>query len=184
MSVDLSALSREALKALEPLLQAAYERGRKDTLAAIIAAANAPMEAATEKPAVLAAVVTSNGPARAGGGIWPHDPALLSRQSNGKAPRGLVPTVVPSVMVDKPFLTVRQIEDLVVAADERISPKSVGNELRRQEGVMYERDVPGGYRWRLIGQKVEAEGGDETKPSASDFNFTQGGAHGTTLATH
>ncbi|MGN6817995.1 MAG: hypothetical protein ACTHJR_04930 [Sphingomonas sp.] len=91
------------------------------------------------------------------------------RSPSGKAPRGTVPRVLDQMLTDRPGLTILEYEALAPEYDDRISIRSVGNELRRFEGTKYERDRPGGYQWFLKGQKDK--GSDTPGKAASDPLF-------------
>lgn len=65
-----------------------------------------------------------------------------------KAPRGLVAKAIREVLKADPGLPISEIEARVIAAYPVISPKTIGNELRRQEGLEYRRE--GKYSWFLI----------------------------------
>lgn len=67
-----------------------------------------------------------------------------------KAPRGLVAKAIRDVLTDQPGLPITEIEALVTDRFPIISPKSVGNELRRQEGVEYRRE--GKYSWFVMSE--------------------------------
>ncbi|MEN6630451.1 MAG: hypothetical protein ABFC42_12495 [Sulfuricella sp.] len=58
-----------------------------------------------------------------------------------RAPRGLAEELLDRILSERPGLTQQEVEDAVVAADSRISPKSVYNRLRDYErkGKKYRR---------------------------------------------
>lgn len=90
-------------------------------------------------------------------------------EAQPRAPRGLVGEVVGKLLREHPGLTITELEDLVAKVDDRIAPKSVGNELRRFEGKKYHR--LNGREWFLIGGRAEKEtAGSATNdsPAASD----------------
>lgn len=87
-----------------------------------------------------------------------------------RAPRGSVGKAIDTVLAEHHGLMVPQLEEAVLQIDAEIAKKSIGNELRRMEGTKYKRDRPGGYRWFLIDQQVDQEGGEPTpQTSASEL---------------
>jgi hypothetical protein len=74
-------------------------------------------------------------------------------------PRGTIGPLIDRVLGDSPGLRAAEVEAKVVELDSKITPASVGNELRRYRGKRYYRDD--GMRWHLIGdtEKETAEAG-------------------------
>ena len=89
-----------------------------------------------------------------------------------RAPRGSVGKAIDTVLSERPGLLVPQLEEAVLEVDPEIAKKSVGNELRRMEGTKYKRDRPSGYRWFLINQPVDQEGGESTLQPSTPPIFT------------
>ena len=58
-------------------------------------------------------------------------------------------------LTNTPGQTIVDLEKTVQMMDGRVNRKTVGNQMRRFDGVLYERD---GHRWYLKGQKQSAEG--------------------------
>ena len=77
-------------------------------------------------------------------------PAAVPEQKPSRAPRGAVDRAIGQVLKVHPGLTAQEVEEAALAFDPEVSRKSVGNNLRRLEGVKYRRDKPGGYHWFLI----------------------------------
>ena len=160
------------IAAIEAGLKAAYEQGASDTLARIVAAARAPgaVEAAAPTPTVTP---TPSAPA--------EEAAGASTSYNPRAPRGLVRQVLVPIMKTMPGLLISEYETLAIAEDSRMSPKSIGNELRRGEGKAYERR---GYRWYLLDAETN-EAPDTAREEGSDassVSSNHGGPHGAALA--
>ena len=144
---------QQILQQMNQLARAAYDRGFQAGGIAmrnsIIAAANAPMM--LRGGAVTVDAMT--------GAIYDVDPMVqhhaVERASGGpRAPRGLVADIIRSALTHNPGQTIVQLEKFADLTDDRVNRKTVGNQLRRFEGVLYERD---GYRWYLKGQKQSAE---------------------------
>jgi hypothetical protein len=123
----LQAIEREAAELLKTRLLAAYQAGWADARAAILSAANMQgLSGASDEP--------------------PYDITL--RHSVGKrAPKGLLTSVLSQALRDNPGATAQELEQRLPSYDARVSPKSVGNELRRGENERYRRS---GGLWYLI----------------------------------
>jgi len=166
MVYDPTALSGKLLADFEAALKGAYEQGVRDGIARIVAAAQAPLDGAVPAPSQIGQSV-----ARADENV----------EIAPKAPRGTVPIVVQAMLKDHPGKTIYEYERLYKRYDDRISDKSVGNELRRFEGEKYERDAPNGHRWFLIGQKDEAKDAAGNEQSSASDHSNQGGSYGAAL---
>ena len=117
-------------------VQDAYERGRedgaRDVRNAILKAANI-HRLPTEGGPITDALKKV------------HEPSSDTKSS--RAPRGLVTDTMTRLLNQKPGQPVKELEEAVVAADERIAIKSVGNTLRRLENKRYFRD---GDQWYAV----------------------------------
>jgi hypothetical protein len=128
----------------------AYERGFKAGSEAmrnsiLHAATSAPITGAGgSKPIVVVAGV-GKAPAYYGGGA--EIPAAP------RAPRGLVASAIKDVLTASPGMPITEIEKLVLERHPEISPKTIGNELRRGEGDRYVRN--GKYSWLLKSEEAE-----------------------------
>jgi hypothetical protein len=154
------------LAEVNQLVRAAYERGFQAGGIAmrnsIIAAANAPM---TLKGGSL---TMSTGPFESG---RVYDLDLSARRETAgagggggpRAPRGLVANLIRIALTNTPGQTIVDLEKTVQMMDSRVNRKTVGNQMRRFDGVLYERN---GHRWYLKGQKQSAE--DPGKDSSAD----------------
>ena len=68
-----------------------------------------------------------------------------------RAPRGLIDDVLEAVLQAKPGMTLEEVEAAVVAADDRIAPKSVYNKLRHWEKQNRKFRRARDQRWYRIG---------------------------------
>lgn len=82
-------------------------------------------------------------------------------ETQKRAPKGLLTQVVTQVLRETPGLTLTEIEARAVSRDDRISSRSIGNELRRLEGSHYRREDK---RWFISSQEV---GGDPAQITAT-----------------
>ena len=100
-----------------------------------------------------------------------------------RATRGAVRDAVQEIIGQHPGLTIVEYEKIAAEKAPHVAKKSIGNELRRGEGTLYERNVPGGNLWFPKGQKNEAAVGDH-QPAASLFHTSRKGgeAHEATTA--
>jgi hypothetical protein len=81
------------------------------------------------------------------------------REPAKRAPRGIVGRAIRRVLAESVGgADLPEIESRVLMERPDISRKSVGNELRRLEGDLYERDRPRGHRWFLIQKGQEGVG--------------------------
>lgn len=78
-----------------------------------------------------------------------------------KARRGAVGQAIREVLTASPGLPIIEVEKRVLEANPQVAPKSIGNALRRGEGVEYRRE--GKYNWFLIGEP-------ESKSSAPEWD--------------
>ena len=79
----------------------------------------------------------------------------IDEENAKRAPRGLTREVITLVLGDEPGLEINDLQAKVVAFDERVSPKTVYNEVNREKGRLY-RERFG--KWFLIKESdVEAQ---------------------------
>lgn len=109
-------------------LRDAYHAGWQDARAAILSAAALPPGPPAEPQTGMS------------------DNLQFRQRAGRRAPKGLLTSVLTKVIADHPGSTVQELERLMPSYDDRVSPKSVGNELRRGEGERYVRD---GTLWYL-----------------------------------
>jgi hypothetical protein len=128
---NLEAIEREMAETIKAKLLAAYEAGWADARSAILSAASlrAPLNA------LEYAAATEGG-----------------RSKDKRAPRGLLTAVLVRALGDHPGSTAQELESRLPAYDSRVSPKSVGNELRRGESLG--RYVREGALWYLPSYKA------------------------------
>ena len=121
---------------IQALMQEVYEAGRRDGGAAmrdaILKAAEVPVSRATQ----------------------PRLPVISDQEGNARAPRGLLPQVIARAMASKGGMTEQQIVDAVVAIDDRVSPRSVGGQLRRFRDKVYRQE---GRKWFLMSGRAAGE---------------------------
>lgn len=79
-----------------------------------------------------------------------------------RAPKGLVPAVIRHVLETHPGSTTAEITSMIKIIERRVAAASVGNELRRFDGKLYERD---GRKWFLKGQMKSAGESTTTAPA-------------------
>jgi hypothetical protein len=95
--------------------------------------------------------------------------AEARREPAKRAPRGIVGLAIRRVLEESGGgADLPDIENRVLTWRPDISRKSVGNELRRLEGIHYERDRPRGHRWFLIRKDQEGVGGSAAPAPTSD----------------
>jgi hypothetical protein len=123
---------------VEDAFQRGYKQGAADMRESIMRAASVGPESVSQ-PAPARTVSAA------------HKPTVDMRYSD-RAPRGLVGKLIDKVLVEHPGLPIFRIEKRVIAMDERVAVKSIGNELRRLKGKKYRQD---GRIWFLIDQSVE-----------------------------
>jgi hypothetical protein len=75
-----------------------------------------------------------------------------------RAKRGLLPTIMEKMLTDYPGLTAQEYIQRIVQYNSGVKANSVGNELRRGDGIRYERRDKG---WFLIKKGIEAEASSE-----------------------
>jgi hypothetical protein len=127
------------LDQMRPIILAALAGARKagadEARAAIIKAATGfePIALAEREPPFVRA---------------PNGEAPLRNAAGQRSPRGLLTRALESALTVKPGSTTSDIEQHAAMYDSRIARKSVGNELRRQNGTRYRRDAEGG--WHLM----------------------------------
>lgn len=71
----------------------------------------------------------------------------VDKSRNSRAPRGLLQKVVAEVLREEAGLSGFTIAERAVKLDPRISERSVGGELRRNNGIFYRKE---GRGWHLI----------------------------------
>lgn len=86
--------------------------------------------------------------------------------TSARAPRGAVGRLLAEVLADHPGLTTTEIELIAGDYDKGVATKSIGNELRRFQGMKYRRDDSG--KWFLIGGDA-AETEAPAESSAGDL---------------
>ncbi len=77
----------------------------------------------------------------------PSAPTVNAAEAGSRAPRGLLPQVMAQAMASGEGMTEQEIVDAVVAIDQRVSPRSIGGQLRRFRGTIYRQE---GRRWFLL----------------------------------
>jgi len=80
-------------------------------------------------------------------------PARNSTAKSGRAPKGTVGEFIARTLYRNPGQTQRDIE-IAADAEDDISTTSVGNELRRNEGIRYVKDEQ--KRWYFIGRDTNS----------------------------
>ena len=129
------------------LISEAYERGWKDGAAD---ARHRILRAAESESGISSAALAPTHPASHGGQSV-HPVASL--------PRGTLRPVVTAIMSQNPGKSLSEITRLVVKADPRISPYSVGNEVRRNNGKMYKSIKS---KWYIIAGAASSKVADAT----------------------
>jgi hypothetical protein len=81
-----------------------------------------------------------------------------------RAPRGLLRDVIRDALTARPGMTEMELQDAVRTLDARVSPRSVGGELRRRRGIDYRQE---GRRWFLISSIKEGAGPSVEAPPAT-----------------
>jgi hypothetical protein len=118
------------LDQMKLLMEAAFNEGRRvgaqEMRAAIMRAAGAPLQDAAQ------AVFEARSAARA--------------QQDVRAPRGLLRNALREALTQRPGATEIELQELVEKMDTRVSPRSVGGELRRMRGSLYRQE---GRKWFL-----------------------------------
>lgn len=148
------------IKEIEALLQLAYEQGVSDGIQRVFDAVKTPKQSTAQA---------------ADFSVRP----MLPQHHHQRAPRGLVAEVLAAVLAEKPGLTISDYEWLVTQRDGRISERTVGNELRRYEGVRYKRQ---GYRWFPIGSEEQETAGSPTTERPAVSHWQQEGGDGDAAA--
>jgi hypothetical protein len=117
------------VRKIQALMLEVYEAGRRDGGAAM---RDAILKAA-EVPALRSVDV---------------QPSNAKRSEAGtRAPRGLLPQVLGQAMAGGQGMTEQQIIDAVAAIDQRVSPRSIGGQLRRFRDKVYRQE---GRHWFLL----------------------------------
>ncbi len=168
MPFDPKSLTGEIVSQMEAALKAAYEKGVQDGIDRIVAAAKEPMTLSTTNKVAIGY----------GSSAGAQDAKAADDKPVRRAPRGLVPKVVAEMLVEHPGKIIAEYEQMVEGYDNRVSAKSVGNELRRHEDRKYRRNDNG--EWFPMSGNKEAGDGRETNSPASE-NTNQGERYGTAL---
>ncbi len=86
-----------------------------------------------------------------------------------RAPRGAVGAMLHRILKEKPGLSVTEIEAIAPEYDPEVAAKSIGNELRRFDGVKYQRRQDG--KWFLFDGpfSVETETPAESSAGVDDI---------------
>lgn len=119
--------------AIQRALEIAYARGFQDG-----------------KDAFKKAVLNMDAPAPEAGGAESVADDSNPEDDGKRAPRGLTRAVITHLLKLKGAMTMADIQREAVALDRRVSPKTVYNELRREDGQVYR------YRndlWSLVGER-------------------------------
>lgn len=135
---------------IQERVREAYERGFKEGSEAmrnsiLQAASSAPITGVGGSKPIKAVAGIGNAMAYYAGGA---EAPVVAR-----APRGLIPSAIKDVLTESPGMPIADIEKLVLERHPEISPKAIGNELRRGEGDRYVRE--GKYSWLLKSEKAE-----------------------------
>lgn len=164
MNIDrlVDAIMANIRPTVEKAVEDAYEKGGTDMQKRILQAASL--------PAHLAATT---------GAVKPTAPT----KDLERAPRGQVGKLIKEVLEKQDGLRGADIERHVLARDDRIAPKSVGNQLRRFKNQKYRQNNR--RRWFLIrGNADEETAGDRvTDTPAASTTSNQGGPNGATLVS-
>lgn len=161
MAFDAKQFILDNIDDLAPFINAIYQRGREDARNAILIAAGSPLVTGRPVPPSLIGAGSPDGKG---------SPALKSPVR--RAPRGTVPKVLDKMLTEHPGKTIAEYEELAPSYDNRISIKSVGNELRRHEHTKYRRNDDG--EWFLINSDGEAEDAATNEQSSASDRTNQG----------
>lgn len=153
----------DVLNVVTKAIKEAYERGRRDGVAATLDHIIRTAETITKSPPDVR--VTQK----------------TLRSAADRVPRGTVGTLVQKVLTESPGLTISEVQVRVIAQDYRVAPKSVGNEMRRFLNKRYRRRK---RKWFLISHEAEKEtaGAPSHAAPAVTTNSSQGEQHEATLA--
>lgn len=130
------------VRKIQALMLEVYEAGRRDGGAAM-------------RDAILRAAEV---PALRGADAQPSN--AKKAEASSRAPRGLLPKVLAQAMAGGQGMTEQQIIDAVAATDQRVSPRSVGGQLRRFRDKLYRQE---GRHWFLLEGK--SAGAASAKPA-------------------
>jgi len=157
---ELERLTAEITRLVKAVYDGGFSAGGLAMRDNILQAASAPM--AMRPGAVSMAIQVTEQPDTAKGAADVGKGVPVVR-----APKGLVPATIREALLAAPGSTVSQLVDLAFFIEPRVAAASIGNELRRFDGKLYERD---GNRWWLLGQKESAGESGKTAP-ADQFTF-------------
>lgn len=134
MATDMTAIGEQVMGLLNKAYQAGYADG----------------QAALRESVLKATGATAHVPTAKIKGSMPSSQYIIVEPKDSlKAPKGRVGEVIHEVLASHPGLPIVEIEQRALEIDPRISPKSVGNELRRLKGQKYRQGE--GKQWFLIG---------------------------------
>lgn len=136
---------------IQERVKEAYERGFK---AGSEAMRNSILHAATSAPITGAGGSKPIGIMAGIGKVHTYYGGGAEVPSAARAPRGLVASAIKDVLTKSPGMPIAEIEKLVLERHPEISPKTIGNELRRGENDRYVRS--GKYSWLLKSEEAES----------------------------
>jgi hypothetical protein len=148
------------------LLAQAYRRGYRDGVAS----------AKARIVSSLSALDEVDHPAETS----PHDSATPPKNGGVQSPHGTVRPIVLQILSEHPGSTVAETQNYAAQMNAKVSPLSIGGELRRLKGKFYHQRV---RRWYLTedGKREAAGIARQAAPTAS-HDSSQGEPHGTPLA--
>lgn len=135
-TIDADAIKSALLEAYTRGVAAGRQQGQEALRASVLGALGEGL-----------APTTATSTAETAGSVVPGSEPVAPR-----APRGLTREVIFAILTTEPGLTTPVIQSQALLLDDRVSPKTVYNELNRERGVLYE-EVLG--RWSLISKKME-----------------------------
>lgn len=132
---------------LRSALREAYRRGEESMRARLLSVLGAPPNASTPTPQKTLPP----------GHMAPDDIADET-EAQARAPRGLAREVIEMILRDGPSLPTQDIQRAATDLDERISAKTVYNELNRGKDKLYRLSMG---RWSLINPTANAPSREE-----------------------
>ncbi|MDP1631824.1 MAG: hypothetical protein Q8L66_10440 [Caulobacter sp.] len=134
---DTTAIRRALIEAHRLGIEVGEQRERDRILQAVSGAPQAARAAASETPSnIVSTTSAENASTR-------ED----DQEKAPRAPRGLTRELVMLVLEDAPGSTTSEIQKRAVALDQRVSEKTVYNELNRERGRLYRQSAD---RWSMI----------------------------------
>ncbi len=118
-------LQARILALMEEVYRAGFHDGSAQTRAAIMRAVSLPEDVATKTPV---------------------QGDRLPRPQADRAARGAGRAAVRAMLSKRPGLTLQEMENILPSVDPALSPRTLGGELHRQKGRLYEQQ---GSRWFL-----------------------------------